>query len=199
VPYIIRPRQISKIAAGFFSSLLLIVALPSLAQASCPSVTTTKAFSQFGDSAYYALVQNGKFESGAAGWSLSRSEVVSESGIPTGGSRALAIKPGGEAVSPAFCVSNDYPTFRFLYREVRGGGKLYVGVRWRDDSGVHETDVAALEGTSSWAPSPVLDLASNLPLDGAQDSLSTVQLTFATTHPGLEWAIDYVYVDPYSR
>jgi hypothetical protein len=197
MPYIIRPRQLSRMTAGFFISLLLVLAAPALAHASCPASTASNTFASFGDNAGYALIQGGTFESGAPGWSLSRSEVISET-TPMGGSHTLALRPRAQVLSPLFCASNQYPTFRFLLRQIKGEGKLRVGVRWSDASGSHAAPVAALEGSDAWAPSPVLELASNLPLATPQSSLSTVQLTFETRR-GAEWAIDNVYVDPYSR
>jgi hypothetical protein len=181
------------------SALALAGAVPAVAAASCPSQTTSRPFAQYGDYAAYTLVQGGTFESGAPGWSLSRAEVVSEDS-PLGGSHALLINPGGRAVSPGMCVSMQYPSFRFFLRQVKGGGKLYVNLRWQDGSGsTRETQVAALEAGSSWTLSPVLGLAENLPLESEDATLNPVQLVFTTTHPGLAWAIDAVYVDPYSR
>jgi hypothetical protein len=199
MPYIIRPpRQLCRIAAGLLSSAAIVGAAPAVAAASCPSTATSHPFAQYGDNAAYTLVQGGTFESGAPAWSLTRSEVISENS-PLGGSHALQINAGGRAVSPGFCASMEYPSFRFFLRRLSGGGKLYVNVRWEDESGVHEASVASLEGGSSWTLSPVLALAENLPLSSPEESISPVKLVFSTSHPGLSWAIDAVYVDPYSR
>jgi hypothetical protein len=201
VPYIIRPRDVRRTVAGLASALAMIAAAPTSAAAStpCPAGATTHPFAQYGDDAAYSLVPNGDFESGSAGWSLYRAEVIGES-APTGGSHALALNPGGVAVSPPFCVSLEYPSFRFFLRQLHGGGKLYVRLRYQTSSGdVREKLVAALSGSGSWTPSPVLALAGNLPLLNAQEGLDPVQLVFSTSHPGLAWAIDDVSVDPYSR
>ena len=201
MPYIIRPRSVRNAVAGLASTLAMIAAAPVSAAASspCPAGVTTHPFAQLGDSAAYTLVQNGDFESGTAGWTLYRAEVTDES-APTGGSHALALNPGGTAVSPPFCASLEYPSFRFFLRQLRGGGKLYVRLRYETSAGnVRENFVAALTGSSSWALSPVLVLAGNLPLVRAQDSVNPVQLVFSTSHPGLAWAIDDVSVDPYRR
>jgi hypothetical protein len=199
MPHIVRPTKAVKTLAALVCSVLTIGVVPAVASAACPATATTKAFAKFGDEASYSLLTGGTFESGAPGWSLSKSEVIAESS-PMGGSHALAINPGGQAVSPGFCVSSEYPSFRFLYRDLRGGGKLYVALRYSDSTGSHEASVASLETGSTWAVSPVLALAGDLPLSSAQEgTLTPVQLVFSTNHPGLAWAIDAIYIDPYSR
>jgi len=201
MPYIIRPRSARSIAAAVCGSALLSCAVPAMASAACSTSPTTKAFAQWRDEASYTLVQGGNFASGAPGWELNKAVVTSGEASSTGDTHALAIQAGGRAVSPGFCVSSEYPSSRFLLRQVRGGGKLSVGLRWTNRLGqVRETTVAALEGSSSWAPSPALLLASRLPLsEGSEGTLTPVQLVFRPTHPGLEDAIGSVYLDPYSR
>ena len=112
-----------------------------------------------------------------------------------------ARQTGGQAVSAGFCVSREYPSYRFLYRELKGGGKLYLALRFTDFSGAsHEVPVAALEAGATWTLSPVLELANKLPLSTAPEgTLTPVQLVFSTSHPGLAWAVDDVYIDPYRR
>jgi hypothetical protein len=198
MPYIIRPR-IRTLAVGLFAGALLTGAAPAVAAAACPAVPASQVFGPLGDSAFYALVPGGTFESGAPGWSLSQGEVISENVTLTHRQRALVIKPHGRVVSPPFCVTNEDPTFRFLYRTVRGGGKMNVGVSWTDGSGSsHETVVATLPSNPSWTASPVLPLASVLPLANVS-TLEGVRLVFTATHPGLSFAIADVYIDPYRR
>jgi hypothetical protein len=191
------------IAAGLFSAVLLIVAVPAAADAAaCPSSPTSQVFKQFSDNAEYSLVQGGSFESGAPGWSLTKSAVASgnESYNVAGGSHSLAIQPTGEAVSPAFCVSIANPTFRFFARQTSGSwAVLNTIVRWTDASGTsHDTTVAALQTGTSWTASPVMKLASTLPLWQAGSTLS-VKLVFKPEQYGGAWAIDDVYIDPYRR
>ena len=113
----------------------------------------------------------------------------------------LSIQPNGVAVSPAFCVSSEYPSFRFFQRQISGGGwgsSLNVSLRWTDVYGFsHNTDVASLRPSSSWALSPVLQLASALPLWMPGSTLK-VQLVLQPSWAAA-WAIDGVYIDPYKR
>jgi hypothetical protein len=186
-------------AAGLLGAMLFTGAAPALASAACPQGATSYPFAAEGDHASYTLVTGGVFAEGAPGWVLSNAEVVREGQQEGGIVYALSLKPRGVAVSPAFCVSSEFPTFRFRYRQKRGGGKLYVHVQWTDGSGSHDVPAAELEGNRRWASSPVLQLASLLPLEGPASTLTTVRLVFGTSHPGLEWAIADVYIDPYRR
>ncbi|HME02831.1 MAG TPA: hypothetical protein VKG38_07330 [Solirubrobacteraceae bacterium] len=201
MPYIIKPHRVRNVVAALSASALLIGAVPAVAGAACPSSPTSQAFAQFGDEAAYTLVEGGTFESGAPGWSLSGASVESENEvlIPTGDRYALKIRPRGRATSPGFCVSSEYPSFRFLFRKAAGWGGLNVGLAWTDESGSHYVSVGWLHGGGSWALSPVLELAGNLPLTGAESTITPVHLVFEGSQPGQKWAISDVYIDPYSR
>jgi hypothetical protein len=210
VPYIIRPRQVHRFAVGLFGALLLIGAAPAVAGAACPKTVTTQAFAAFGDTANYTLVEGGLFESAAPGWSLLNAEVVNESPggenrgyehigdgsrYGQGRSHSLLIDSGGEAVSPAFCVSSEFPSFRFLTRQHgEPRGSLDVSLRWIDGHGrTHETADATLEDGRGWTLSPVLELASKLPAG----TTPNVRLVFQPKQGS--WAIADVYIDPYRR
>ena len=203
MPRVLRPKGLRATIGSLLSAAALLAA-PAAANA-CASTPTSTPFKPFGDAAQYSLVANGAFESGTAGWSLTRASV-------TGGSetyrvhgaadaKSLAVQPTGVAVSPAFCVDINRPTFRFFARRTSGTwGTLNVRLRWRTaDGAVNETTVGALGGSSTaWQVSPVLNLAATLPLwNGGQNA--TVQLVFDPEDYGGAWAIDDVYIDPYVR
>jgi len=199
MPYIIRPREARRIAAALLGSVLLVGAAPAVASAACPSSPTTQALAQFGDSAAYSLLSGSSFESGAPGWSLSDAELVGGSGA-NGGSHSLVIQPNGLAVSPTLCVSGEYPSFRLFARKVGGGSfgtALNVSLRWWAGMFPHETRVGSLAPGSSWTLSPALELAGALPLQNQWSTLN-VNLVFQPSSGGA-YAIDDVYIDPYSR
>jgi hypothetical protein len=199
--YSIRPRVVSILAAAL-TATALTVAAPAVAGAACPTSATSHPFTQFGDSAAYSLVPGGSFESGTPGWALTNAGVVSgnESYKVSGGSHSLAIQPRGVAVSPTLCVSTAYPSFRFFARRTSGTwGVLNVLLRWSESSGsTHETEVAAIQSGTSWTVAPALKLATTLPLWQSGSTLSA-KLVFRPEQYGGAWAIDDVYVDPYSR
>jgi hypothetical protein len=117
-----------------------------------------------------------------------------------GGSHSLAIQPNGQALSPAFCVSIAHPTLRFFARQTSGSwAVLNVILRWTDSAGKsHDTTVGLLQSGTAWKPSPVLALASTLPLWQAGETLS-VQLVLKPEQYGGAWAIDDAYIDPRMR
>lgn len=199
--YSIRPR-VARTLAATLTAVLLSVAAPALAGAACATSSTSHPFSQFGDSAAYSLLPGGSFEAGAPGWALTNAGVASgnESYKVAGGSHSLAIQPNGVAVSPSLCVSTYYPSFRFFARRTSGSwGVLNVILRWSESSGTtHETEVAAIQSGTSWTPTPILKLATTLPLWQSGSTLSA-KLVFKPEQYGGAWAIDDVYVDPYSR
>jgi hypothetical protein len=204
MPHVLRPRGLRATIGSLLGAAALLAA-PAAANAACASTPTTTPFTPFGDSAKYSLVSNGAFESGTTGWSLTGASVAggNETWRVHGASdaKSLAITSKGVAVSPAFCVDVDRPTFRFFARRTSGTwGVLNVRLRWRTGNGaVNETTVAAIDGSSTaWQVTPVLNLATTLPLwNGGQNA--TVQLVFDPEDYGGNWAIDDVYIDPYVR
>ncbi len=200
MPYIIRPKGFRRIAATLFGVVLLTCAVPAAASAACPSNPASQLLSAFGDNAAYSLLNGSSFESGSAGWSLTNAEVLEEEGA-TEGANALAIEPGGKAVSPTFCVSSEYPSFRFFGRQLSGGGRgasLNVALLWTDLWGYHHTtSVGSLQPGGEWTLSPVLELGRALPLWMPGLTIQ-VRLQFQASGSG-SWAIDDVYIDPYSR
>lgn len=191
--------------AGLIVGMVGLSAAPAMASGSaagCPVGTLSKPFTQFSDSASYAPVSGGSFEAGSAGWSLSNAAIVSgnESFAVAGGTHSLAIQPNGQAVSPAFCVDVRQPTMRFFARQTSGSwGVLNVILRWTDSAGAtHDTTLGSLQSGTSWKPSPVLGLASTLPLWNGNESISA-RLVFKPEQYGGAWAIDDVFADPRMR
>jgi hypothetical protein len=195
------PRRSRSILTLLLGSLALAAVVPSLAVAACPRASTSNAFSRFGDDAAYTLAPGGSFEDGTPGWGLSKAAVVAGNErfhlIP--GTHSLAIGPGGGAVSPLVCTSSEYPTFRFLYHRLTGSsGSLHVSLRWVDALGVSvNTQAGELTGETVWFPTPILQFGDTVPLWVPGTSLN-VGLVFSSSGEST-WAIDDVFIDPYSR
>jgi hypothetical protein len=207
MPHVIRrPKRLAGRTAALLAAALVVLAVPAAASAAgCPSTPTTKAFKAFGDNADYSLAPNGAFETGTSGWTLSGASVASgnESYKVHGSAdaKSLAINPTGTAVSPALCVSVDHPTFRFFARRTGGTwGNLAVRLRWRDSVGnTNETTVGTIDGgPGTWQVSPQFKLATALPLWQSGQTLS-VQIVFDPENYGGAFAIDDIYIDPYTR
>lgn len=206
LPYVIRPKHVrGSIVAAFAAMAVVLCGIPAAAQAStCKAQPTTKAFAAFGDSADYALAPDGAFEAGSGNWSLTNSSVQSgnESYKVHGASdsKSLAIGATGKAVSAEFCAGIEHPTFRFFARRTSGTwGVLNVKVRWTDNGVTNETVVGSVSGGDmSWQPTRAFSLAQVLGIWNSNQAFQ-VKLVFEPEHSGGNWAIDDVYVDPFTR
>jgi hypothetical protein len=204
LPYVIRPKHLRRTVGAMLGAAALTLGAVPAAQAACTATPTAKAFAAFGDNADYSLAPAGAFESGATGWSLSGASVVGGNESwkvhGSGDTKELAINASGTAVSPAFCVGIQHPTFRFFARRTSGTwGTLTVKLRFKDANGTHDTVVGAVGGTdTAWHPSSSVALSSVLGLWNADQSAS-VQIVFDPDEYGGAWAIDDLYIDPYSK
>jgi hypothetical protein len=203
MPYIIRPRRVRSVVLAIIGSAALLGAVPALASAACPTPESAQLLSEQGDSASYFLLPGSSFEEGAPGWSLSNAAIVHEGDENAGGDsgNALLINSGGQAVSPAFCVSSNIPSFRFFAKQLSSGwfgGGLQVNLRFRDGWGfTHEVPTSfGVHGNGSWLLSPVLELARALPW-WAPNNVN-VNLVFRPTG-GSSWVVGEVLIDPYTR
>lgn len=187
---------------------------PAPAATGCTPVATTKAFSKYSDDADYFMAPGGSFESGTTtGWTLtSGAKIVSgnENLGVTSGSKALDLPVGATATSPAFCVDDSLPSFRFASKLSSLDGGYIAVVIYRDAVGkitnAQFTSSSAgsyWNGATSWNPSAISPLASKIPLSAG--GTASVQLMFVGTMKaygifvGAKATIDSVMVDPYRR
>src|SRR6185369_3136951 len=101
--------------AGLIGSLL-----------SCPGVTYTQPFVQWGDWNNYFLATGGSFE-GANSWSLSGGARVVAGNEPfylnsRSDSHSLVLPPGSSATTPAMCLAALSPHMRLLGLASDGSG-----------------------------------------------------------------------------
>ncbi len=197
MPYLIPRPRIRRSVGALVGAALLTILIPAVAQACTVSTGGSQVFEAAGDLNNYTMVQGGSFENGATGWSLTGA-TVSTGGAS--GSHSLTITPNGYAVSPPICVDISTPTFRFVARRASGTwAQMNVNVLWTDALGVgHSTTAGSASGMTSWTASPVMLLGAMLPL-WQPGSTQSVRLQFLPAQYGGSWAIDDVYVDPYSR
>ena len=171
----------------------------------CEDRPVEQPFAAFGDRANYSLVGGGSFESGATGWTLSRSAVVSGSNpfqVNGGGhTKALQISGGGVATSPEVCVGLEHPTMRFFVKSSGGLlslSTLSVEVIVRTSLGVKVAlPIGVTLPATKWRPSARhLVVANLLPL--LPGNYTPVAFRFRAIG-GATWTIDDVYVDPKRR
>lgn len=160
----------------------------------------TQAFGQWGDTASYALVGGGAFESGDPGWTLSGGSKVVTGNEPyylegRGDSRSLVVPAGGTALSPTSCFAFGDWHLRFVARNAGGGrGSLDVDVVVRSLLGVLGVlDGGTVSPDGTWAPSSrVSALVSNV-----GGLLPTRAVAVRLHANGTAFQVDDVYLDPW--
>ena len=153
------------------------------------------------DPAWYVLAPNGGFEDGASGWTLSGGAAVQPGNEPfqVGGDNdqsSLALPDGAAAKTSRICIDVAHPTVRLFARDDGGAlSTLTVSVRFRTLLGWTTLPVGVIAAADAWGPTPPVPVVVNLLslLGGAQD------VSFRFSAAGGDWAVDDVYVDPYSK
>jgi hypothetical protein len=162
------------------------------AGAACTPLPTTQAFSKVdGDAADYSLAPGGNFENGTGGWTLSAGAKIVTGNETLGvssGTHALQLPLSTSATSPAFCVDESNPSFRFTYKvdnAVLSGFIAYV--IYRDAKGAI-TNVQLVSSKtlalspSLWQASPKSPLSTLIPLN-ATSKTASVQLKITALNP----------------
>jgi hypothetical protein len=195
-------------------SLVLVVVTGPVAQAnllsilpgSCGNQVDSHPFARWGDNNSYTLVTGGAFEAGGLPWALSSGANVAggnESYYVNASSdhNSLSLPSGSSATSLPVCTSIYHPTLRLFVKNTGSASSrlrveaLYPGLL----GGVQVARLGDLGGTSTWQPSPELQL-------GATNLLATLSLQrtamayrFTPQGTGGQWRIDDVYLDPRMR
>lgn len=169
----------------------------------CDNAALSQPFAPFGDNNYYRLAPGGDFESGAAGWALDGSQVVSgsEPFAATGnaGSFSLSLPAGSSATSPTSCVNFSYPSYRFFVRN--DGGLLdtmTVELLYKNSAlELVGLPLGLVVGPHArWVPGPV-ELSGSAVGGLLAGGTAPVALEFTPVIG--HWYVDDVYIDPYHR
>jgi hypothetical protein len=154
------------------------------------------------DPGSYALVPDGGFEQGGAGWQLAggaKAVAGNEPWYTSGpGTTALSLPAGSSAVSPPFCVGLLDPTVRLFARNsaLLGLGTVVVTADV-DAAGTSVTlPVGVIVAGSRWQPTLPLPLLVNA-LSPLGDGAGTASARLHFTALGGNWQLDDVYVDPF--
>ena len=160
----------------------------------CPD-PTSKPFAPWSDSANYAFVPNGGFETAANGWSVYAGKVASGNESFYIHSRSdlysLRLQSGGSATSPAMCISLFSGKMRFVAKG-DPGAKVKVQIIYR---GLLSSVLGILDGGTysvgaGWSPSPQIGML------GGVLPLLTSSVSFRFTAVNGSATIDDVYLDP---
>jgi hypothetical protein len=204
MPYIIRPRSLTSLAAVAASAMLCFgtgaaqAATQTYSTASCAAPMLSQPFALANDSGYYMLApgqSNGQFN--GSGWTLSGGAQIAYASLPSGGyGKVLSLPVGAKATSPAICVTTAYPWARM---RVRNAGAYNNAVNFAVGyAGSSSWETPRSEGEVSgqygWTLSQQLSMSPEH-VEGWQ----LVQITLtATGYYGSE-RVDDLYIDPYSR
>ena len=199
----------TRAALGACAAIAAAAALASPAHAgvlttsatNCGDPQLTQVFKPWLDYSHYKLVDNGAFEDGTSGWTLTGgARVVNGDATKKIGaaddSKSLLLPAGSTATTPPVCVGLNEPTMRYFARKNSGLlSTLTVSVQVQLElGGTWVTLPIGVDLGGAWHPSlPNLVLVNLLPL--LPPDMTAVRFKFAPILGG-EWQIDDVYVDP---
>ena len=189
------PRSLH-LASGMLAGALAALALAAPANAATCAGKSSQPFTPWGDFNFYELAPNGTLES-TNGWTLTGGAKLVSGSEPfavTGrlGQYSLSIPAGATATSPAMCIDDARPTFRFFARTPQGAAAS-LGAEAVADRPAQLADLGSVAGTTAWAPTPSLATGAAGMLIGSKGTVA-VRLRF-TARQG-SWQIDDLHVDP---
>lgn len=190
--------------AAIFAIAVLSLGLAAVSAQACSYPGAKPVFAPWGDQHSYALVSDGGFESGGAGWSLRGAQVVAgnESYQLNGAadSQSLALPGGSSATSPPICMSIDTPLFRFVARNTGDpSSRLRVDATYSLLGLVRTNVVNTVTSGSSWAPSKQMSTVLGLSTIVGTLLPSAIEVRFTPLDSKGSWQVDDLYVDPFAR
>lgn len=196
--HIVKPKYLSSVVAAVTVGLL-IGAAPALAETlQCEAQPFSQPFLFAKDTSNYVLVPGesaNDFE--GAGWELSGGAKIVQGTLANGSTGSVLQMPGGsKAVSPAFCVTTEYPTARTMIDDVEGaqGVTFAVGYEGKPTWKSPHNSGQVHGGKSEWTTSAPL----NMQPENVQ-GWQHVRITLSANGNGSVYQIYNLYVDPYSR
>lgn len=188
-------------AAGLMLVLLSLWSASAMATnagsdaAVCPGQTFSQPFEEFGDSNWYTLVEGSEFNGGAEGWQLSGGAAVVDGIRPDGSSGGVLDLPAGAvAVSPAVCVTRDYPKARTWVDGVGGGGGVSVRVVYPGKPDGVATGLLRDKDESGWT----LSRQFNVKPQQADGDVGEVRFVY-TNKSSADFHVWGLFVDPRMR
>jgi hypothetical protein len=195
-------RSISVVAALAVVATCTLAFLAGGGQAgliTCPGLTYTQPFAQWGDRNSYFLAAGGSFE-GTNSWTLAGGARVVSGNEPfflhaRSDTHSLVLPHGSSATTPAMCLAALSPHMR-LVGKVSGGTGVHVDVYATGVLGLVRLPVGAnIPLSSSWQPSGDVGLLLQNVL--ALSNVGKTTLYFRFTPLGSATVqLDDVYVDP---
>lgn len=208
-------RRLALAPLALVAGLALVPVASASQPQPCADQTYDTHFRAFKDDGWYALIDNGDFDSGTAGWdlqgaaSLVRDDdggVAADDQTGAGGDLALQLGPGGSVVSPPVCVTNAHKAMRFYAYSGRlghRGGKVKVEMLYtdakKDETRVWKVGEADGSGDAATPTKKfTLDVKRyGLHKDDAAET--TVRFRISAADPDQTMRIDDVDIDPRLR
>ena len=188
--------RLTHLASTVLAGALAALAVAAPANAAICAGRSSQPFTPWGDFNFYELAPNGTLES-TNGWTLTGGAKLVKGSEPfavTGrlGQYSLSIPAGASATSPAMCLDQARPTFRFFARAAQGSAAS-LSAEALADKPAQVAALGSVSGTTEWAPvAPLATGAAGLLID--RKGSVAVRLRFVATHG--DWQIDDVFVDP---
>lgn len=190
-------------AAGLILGLLSLWSASATAStgpeaAVCPGQTFAQTFEAFGDSNWYTLVEGSEFNGGAEGWELSGGAEVVEGVRPDGSiGGVLSLPSGAVAVSPAVCVTLDYPKARTWVDAVDGDGGVAVELVYPEKPQGVVTGRLSDHSENDWTLSRQFNVKPQMA--GGQEGVREVQFVYANNTKSSDFHVWGLFVDPRMR
>jgi hypothetical protein len=172
------------------------------AAAICGDSESSTAFLPWGDPAQYVPAPHGDVEDISA-WDVNDHVSLQNENSPfSEGSRSLLLAEGGEATTPAFCVSTVHPTIRFFAENTGSpSSRLEIEILYEDLGGhTKKLKIARLHGGSEWAPSAIVPIYMNILAAASESGVTAIALRFKARDVKSKiagWRIDDLAVDPW--
>ena len=179
------------IAALFSASLGTAAPTPT-----CPTVSPSPVFAQWGDLNPYVLPEGGSMED--TKWWKGAAFVADNDpySLAGAGKKSLRLVNGSSATSAWVCQGSSYPTMRFMVRNA-GSATAKLDVLMSVSGMSFAVKVATITAGSAWGPSPIIYVPTALLPDGT--TVSGVQVAFAASGTGADFRVDDLFIDPRSR
>ena len=173
-----------------------------LQSADCGYDDAAPVFLPWGDPASYALAPQGDL-SDTSQWTLKKTSLSVDRDPFSPSQASLVLSGDGQAITPAMCVNLDNPTIRLFIRNINASGraKLKLDVLYEDlDGHVQHTTIAKLVAGDAWQPSVTIPIGVNVLSTASASGVTAVAFAFKGEglKKGESWAIDGLYVDPFS-
>jgi hypothetical protein len=164
----------------------------------CATPELSQPFKPWGDNSQYKLVENGSFEAGTDGWTLTGgARVAAGNAAQRAGGQSLLLPAGSSATTPPVCVGLGEPTLRYFVKAASPLAVMAVTVQVQLQLGVWVTLPIGVDLGGAWHPSLThLVVANLLPL--FPPDMTAVRFTFRPLLFGA-FSLDDVFVDPRAR